>query len=107
MALVGSLNEPLFPPCLLVGVEWCFYLDLLGFGPFLVCLEPRKNTMKVYVRGKSFKEVNDRLAEGRKLPAMDYSLLRAGIEFTLGEDVPDGTWVCIFKAIQNGFPVRP
>ena len=60
--------------------------------------------MKVYVRGKSFKEVNDRLAEGRKLPAMDYSLLRDGIEFTLGEEVPDGTWVCIFKAIQNGFP---
>ena len=70
----------------------------------MVCLEPLKNTMKVYVRGKSFKEVNDRLAEGRKLPAMDYSLLRAGIEFTLGEDVPDGTWVCIFKGIRNGFP---
>ena len=31
MALVGSLNEPLLLPCLLVGVECCFYLDLTGF----------------------------------------------------------------------------
>ena len=61
--------------------------------------------MKVYVRGKSFEAVNDLLSEGQKLKVKDYSLLRSGIEFTLGEDVPDGTWVCIFKAIQNGFPL--
>jgi len=61
--------------------------------------------MKVYVRGKSFKAVNAQLEEGQTLLAIDYSLLRHGIKFTLGEDVPDGTLVSIFKAIQNGFPL--
>ena len=41
----------------------------------------------------------------RTLIARDYSLLRQGIEFTLGEDLPDGVKVAIFKKIQNGFPL--
>ena len=61
--------------------------------------------MKVFLRGQSFSEVNARLEQGRTLIARDYSLLRQGIEFTLGEDLPDGVKVAIFKKIQNGFPL--
>ena len=60
--------------------------------------------MKVYVRGKSFKEVNMKLEEGKGLRAREYSLLGHGIEFALGYDAPDGTPVDVFERIQNGFP---
>ena len=53
--------------------------------------------MRVFLRGQSFSEVNARLEQGRTLIASDYSLLRQGIEFTLGEDLPDGVKVAIFK----------
>ena len=61
--------------------------------------------MKVFLRGQSFSEVNARLEQGQTPIARDYSLLRQGIEFTLGEDLPDGVKVAIFKRIQNGFPL--
>ena len=104
MALLGSLNEPLFAPCLLVGVECRFYLDLLGFwAVFGLSGAPEKHHESIRTR-EVIQGGQRPPCRGRNCRRMDYSLLRSGIEFTLGEDVPDGTWVCIFKAIQNGFP---
>ena len=60
--------------------------------------------MKVYVRGKSLREINEGLSQGKTYPVKEYSLLRHGIEFTLGDDVPDGSEVAVFARIQNGFP---
>ena len=92
-------------PYLLVGVKGADYLDFTGFlGRFWFAWTPQFHIMKVYLRGQSFSEVNARLEQGRTLIARDYSLLRQGIEFTLGEDLPDGVKVAIFKKIQNGFP---
>lgn len=92
-------------PYLLVGVKGADYLEFTGFlGRFWFAWTPHFHVMKVYLRGQSFSEVNARLEQGRTLIARDYSLLRQGIEFTLGEDLPDGVKVAIFKKIQNGFP---
>jgi len=91
---------------LLVGVEGAGCLDFTGFsGRLWFAWSPHFHIMRVFLRGQSFSEVNARLEQGRTLVARDYSLLRQGIEFTLGEDLPDGVKVAIFKRIQNGFPL--
>ena len=93
-------------PYFLVGVECARYLDFTGFsGRLWFAWSPQFHIMRVFLRGQSFSEVNARLEQGRTLIARDYSLLRQGIEFTLGEDLPDGVKVAIFKKIQNGFPL--
>ena len=93
-------------PYFLVGVEGAGYLDFTGFsGRLWFAWSPQFHIMRVFLRGQSFSEVNARLEQGRTLIARDYSLLRQGIEFTLGEDLPDGVKVAIFKKIQNGFPL--
>ena len=60
--------------------------------------------MKLYVRAKSKAELNRRLRSETLISGLDYSLLRDGIEFTLGADVPDGTQIALYTKIQNGFP---
>ena len=93
-------------PYFLVGIEGAVYLDFTGFsGRLWFAWSPQFHIMRVFLRGQSFSEVNARLEQGRTLIARDYSLLRQGIEFTLGEDLPDGVKVAIFKKIQNGFPL--
>lgn len=61
--------------------------------------------MKLFVRAKSKAELNRKLREGVTVTGLEYSLLRQGIEFTLGVDVPDKTRVFLFSRIQNGFPL--
>ena len=60
--------------------------------------------MRVYARAKSKLELNKTLRENNLIPVKEYSLLRHGIKFTLGLDVPDGSEVAIYSKIQNGFP---
>jgi hypothetical protein len=60
--------------------------------------------MKVYARAKSKAALNRTLRERDLVPVREYSLLRHGIEFVLGSDVPHGTEVAIYKEIKNGFP---
>ncbi len=60
--------------------------------------------MKVYVRATSKAALNKQLRERNLIPVKEYSLLRHGIKFTLGLDVPDGSEVAIYIKIQNGFP---
>lgn len=61
--------------------------------------------MKLFVRAKSKAELNRKLRKGATVTGLEYSLLRQGIEFTLGVDVPDKTRVFLFTQIQNGFPL--
>lgn len=61
--------------------------------------------MKLFVRAKSKAELNRKLRRGATVTGLEYSLLRHGIEFTLGVDVPDKTRVFLFTQIQNGFPL--
>jgi hypothetical protein len=61
--------------------------------------------MKLFVRAKSKAELNRKLRQGVKVTGLEYSLLRQGIEFTLGVDVPDKARVFLFTKIQNGFPL--
>lgn len=60
--------------------------------------------MKVYARAKTKGALNKLLRENNLVPVKEYSLLRHGVKFTLGLDVPDGTEVAIYKEIRNGFP---
>jgi len=60
--------------------------------------------LKVYARAKSKASLNKLLRENNLVPVKEYSLLRHGIKFTLGLDVPDGSEVAIYTRIQNGFP---
>ncbi len=60
--------------------------------------------LKVYARAKSKAALNKLLRENNLIPVKEYSLLRHGIKFTLGHDVPDGSEVAIYTKIQNGFP---
>lgn len=61
--------------------------------------------MKLFVRAKSKAELNRRLRSGAEVTGLEYSLLRQGIEFTLGIDVPDNTRVFMYTEIQNGLPL--
>lgn len=58
--------------------------------------------MKVYARAKSKAALNKLLRENNLVPVKEYSLLRHGVKFTLGLDVPDGSEVAIYKKSRTG-----
>lgn len=60
--------------------------------------------MKLYVRAKSKKEINEWLSTGKQVVGMNYSAFGGGGEYLL-KDVPDGTVVAVYDKMSGGNPV--
>ncbi len=61
-------------------------------------------TMQLYVKGKSKKEINERLAEGKTVYGENYSMFGGGEIYKLDANLEDGTVIKIFDKYVSGSP---
>jgi hypothetical protein len=61
--------------------------------------------MKLYVKGKSKKAVNELLAEGKEVIGENYSIFGDGGFYKLNNELPEGTLISIFDKYSGGNPV--
>ena len=60
--------------------------------------------MSLYVKGKSKKEINERIAAGSKVYGENYSLFGGGGTYPLDASLADGTVIKVFDKYVSGSP---
>jgi hypothetical protein len=60
--------------------------------------------MKLYVQGKSKKEINSRLEKGEAVYGENYSLFGGAGSYKLDDTLADGTAISVFEKLVGGNP---
>ncbi len=60
--------------------------------------------MKLYVKGKSKKEINERLAAGTPVYGTNHSAFGGGGDYRLDANLEDGTVISVFEKEVSGSP---
>ncbi len=60
--------------------------------------------MEIYVKCKSKKELNSKLADNSVVIGINYSIFGSGGYYELNKDLPDRTIIKIFDKYVNGSP---
>jgi hypothetical protein len=60
--------------------------------------------MQLYVKGKSKKEINERLAAGAAVYGENYSMFDGGGTYKLDGSLPDDTVIKVFEKTVGGSP---
>jgi hypothetical protein len=61
--------------------------------------------MKIYVKAKSKKEINERIASGRTVTGENFSIFGDGGAYSLDENLPAGTVIAVYDKMSMGSPV--
>jgi hypothetical protein len=61
--------------------------------------------MKIYVRAKSKREINERLAAGENVWGTNHSAFGDGGPYQLGPELPNGTVIATYTAMVGGSPI--
>lgn len=60
--------------------------------------------MKIYVKGKSKKAINEKLSNGEVVSGYNYSMFDGGGTYVLDKTLETGTIISIYEKIVNGSP---
>lgn len=61
-------------------------------------------SLTIHIQAKSKKEINEKLAQGKKVYGESYSLFGGGGTYELNKDLPTGTVIKIFEKYVSGNP---